>query len=315
MVTLTLPPEDVTVIVALALLLVSRTDLAVNVTVGLTGTVAGAAYVTVVAVCPESAPQAGAQLLPDWDRAQVTPWLAGSLATDAVNCCVAETLSEALVGEIVTDTGDVTVMVALALLLVSRTDLAVNVTVGLTGTVAGAVYVTVVVVCPESAPHAGAQLLPDWDRAQVTPWLAVSLATDAVNCCVAETLSEALVGEIVTDTGDVTVMVALALLLVSRTDLAVNVTVGLTGTVAGAVYVTVVVVCPESAPHAGAQLLPDWDRAQVTPWLAGSLATDAVNFCVAETLSEALVGKIVTDTGDVTVMVALALLLVSRTDL
>src|SRR5258707_15784999 len=126
MVTITPAPEDVTVTVALALLLVSRTDLAVNVPVGLAGTVAGAVYVTVVAVCPESAPHAGAQLLPDWDRAQVTPWLAVSLATDAVNCCVPETFNEALVGEIVTDTADVTVMVALALLLVSRTDLAVN---------------------------------------------------------------------------------------------------------------------------------------------------------------------------------------------
>src|SRR5258706_15141727 len=114
MVTLTLPPEDVTVIVALALLLVSRTDLAANVTVGLTGTVAGAAYVTVVAVCPESAPQAGAQVLPDWGRPQVTPWLAGSLVTAAGNCLVPETFNEALGGEIVTDTGDVTGAVAVA---------------------------------------------------------------------------------------------------------------------------------------------------------------------------------------------------------
>src|SRR5258708_5192261 len=124
MVTLTLPPEDVTVTVALALLLVSRTDLAVNVTVGLAGTVAGAAYVTVVAVCPESAPHAGAQLLPDWDRAQVTPWLAVSLATDAVNCCVAETLSEALVGGVVTDTGEVGVGVVRPPVLRSSTILA-----------------------------------------------------------------------------------------------------------------------------------------------------------------------------------------------
>src|SRR5258706_16243863 len=107
MVTLTLPPEDVTVIVALALLLVSRTDLAANVTVGLTGTVAGAAYVTVVAVCPESAPQAGAQLLPDWGRLQVTPWLAESFVTAAVNCLALETFNEALVGEIGSEKGRV----------------------------------------------------------------------------------------------------------------------------------------------------------------------------------------------------------------
>src|SRR5258706_4230748 len=113
MVTLTLPPEDVTVIVALALLLVSRTDLAVNVTVGLAGTVAGAAYVTVVAVCPESAPQEGAQLLPDWDRAQVTPWLAVSFGTAAVKWRAAETLNQALVRETLNDTGHVTVIVPL----------------------------------------------------------------------------------------------------------------------------------------------------------------------------------------------------------
>src|SRR5258708_40195789 len=148
--------------------------------------------------------------------------------------------------------GDVTVIVALALLLVSRTDLGVNVPVGLTGTVAVAVYVTVVVVCPESAPHAGAQLLPDWARLQVTPWLAESFVTAAVNCLALETFNEALVGEIVTDTDDVTVMVALALLLVSRTDLAVNVTFALTGAVAGPVYLTVVAVSPELAPHAAA---------------------------------------------------------------
>jgi hypothetical protein len=81
----------------------------------------------------------GAQLLPDWVSVQVTPRLAGSLATVAVNCCAVDTFSEALVGEIVTDTGDVTVMVALAVLVVSRTDLAVSVTEGLAGTVAGAV--------------------------------------------------------------------------------------------------------------------------------------------------------------------------------
>ena len=59
----------------------------------------------------------------------------------AVNCRAVETFNEALVGEMVTDTGDVdvTVIVALALLLVSRTDVAVRFTVGLAGTVPGAV--------------------------------------------------------------------------------------------------------------------------------------------------------------------------------
>lgn len=64
-VTLTLPPEDVMVIVAFAVLLGSLTDAAVSVTPGLTGTNAAAVYVAVVEVCPDSTPQVGAQLLPD----------------------------------------------------------------------------------------------------------------------------------------------------------------------------------------------------------------------------------------------------------
>jgi len=63
------------------------------------------------------------------------------LATVAVNCRAVETFNEALVGETVTDTGDVdvTVMVALADLVLFDTEVAVSVTVGLAGTVAGAV--------------------------------------------------------------------------------------------------------------------------------------------------------------------------------
>ncbi|PYU56876.1 MAG: hypothetical protein DMG55_22255 [Acidobacteria bacterium] len=59
----------------------------------------------------------------------------------AVNCRAVETFSEALVGEMVTDTGDVdvTVIVALADLALFATDVAVSVTVGLAGTVPGAV--------------------------------------------------------------------------------------------------------------------------------------------------------------------------------
>ncbi len=59
----------------------------------------------------------------------------------AVNCRAVETFNEALVGEMVTDTGDVdvTVIVALADLVLFETEVAVSVTVGLAGTVAGAV--------------------------------------------------------------------------------------------------------------------------------------------------------------------------------
>jgi len=63
------------------------------------------------------------------------------LATVAVNCRAVETFNEALVGEMVTDTGDVdvTVMVALADRVLFDTEVAVSVTVGLAGTVPGAV--------------------------------------------------------------------------------------------------------------------------------------------------------------------------------
>ena len=63
------------------------------------------------------------------------------MATVAVNCRAVETFNEALVGEMVTDTGDVdvTVIVALADLVLFETEVAVSVTVGLAGTVAGAV--------------------------------------------------------------------------------------------------------------------------------------------------------------------------------
>jgi len=93
-----------------------------------------------VAVCPESAPHAGAQLLPDWVRLQVTPWFRGSLATVAVNCRAVETFSEALVGEMVTDTDDVdvTVIVAVADLVLFETEVAVNVTVAGLGILLGA---------------------------------------------------------------------------------------------------------------------------------------------------------------------------------
>jgi hypothetical protein len=63
------------------------------------------------------------------------------LATVAVNCRAVETFNEALVGKMVTDTGDVdvTVIVALADLVLFETEVAVSVTVGLAGTVPGAV--------------------------------------------------------------------------------------------------------------------------------------------------------------------------------
>jgi hypothetical protein len=128
MVTLTVPAEDVIVIVAFAVLLGSLIDVAVSVAPELAGTDAGAVYVTVVGVCPDNAPQTGAQLLPDWVRVQATPWLAGSFVTDAANCCALETFSEALDGEMLTETGGVSVIVALAFFVLFETAVAVRVT-------------------------------------------------------------------------------------------------------------------------------------------------------------------------------------------
>jgi hypothetical protein len=62
------------------------------------------------------------------------------LATIAVNCFAVEMFSEAVVGEMVTDTGgvDVTVIVAVAFLALFETAVAVNVTVAGLGTLLGA---------------------------------------------------------------------------------------------------------------------------------------------------------------------------------
>jgi hypothetical protein len=125
------------------------------------------------------------------------------LATAAVNCLAVETFTEALAGEMLTDTGrvSVTVIVAVALLLVFVTEVAVSVTVAGFGTLLGARYVIgtpdaleVVESVPQALPPH-----PAPDSVQATPRFAQSLRTVAVNCCVpvpASTL--ALVGDTLT---------------------------------------------------------------------------------------------------------------------
>ncbi len=71
----------------------------------------------------------------------MTPFFAGSFATVAVNGWVAETFTEALVGEMLTDAGAVTVIVAAAFFEVLDTEVAVSVTFAGFGTVLGAWYV------------------------------------------------------------------------------------------------------------------------------------------------------------------------------
>lgn len=54
--------------------------------------------------------------------------MAGSFATDAVNCCALEAFSETLDGEMLTETAGVNVIVALAFFVLFETEVAVRVT-------------------------------------------------------------------------------------------------------------------------------------------------------------------------------------------
>ena len=90
------------------------------------------------------------------------------------------------------------------------------------------------VVVGAIVPHVGEQGVPACVRVQVTPLLVTSFATVAINCCVALTATLAVVGD--TETVIPTIVaVAVADLVASATEVAVMVTVGLAGTVAGAV--------------------------------------------------------------------------------
>jgi hypothetical protein len=125
-------------------------------------------------------------------------------------------------------------MLALALLLVSVTEIAVMITRPVDGMLAGAVYVVLapLAVCVglnEPQVLAGAQL-------QVTPAFAESLPTVAAIGAVAPIFSEAGGGVLRdTETGAPIDTVALTLFVGSWVDVAVMVTCPFCGTVAGAV--------------------------------------------------------------------------------
>ena len=88
----------------------------------------------------------------------------------------------------------------------------------------------------ESVPHA-LPLQPEPDNVQFTPLFCVSFCTVAAKFCDCPVCTDALAGDTLTLTGGggaVTVIVALELLLVSPTDVAVSVTLAGLGTVAGA---------------------------------------------------------------------------------
>jgi hypothetical protein len=89
----------------------------------------------------------------------------------------------------------------------------------------------------ESVPHSDEHEAPSCVRAQVTPLFDGSFWSVAVNCCVALIGMLAEVGETETEIGSgaVTVNVAKADLVGSAVEVAVSVTEGFAGIVAGAV--------------------------------------------------------------------------------
>lgn len=131
-------------------------------------------------------PQAGAQGVPLCVRVHATPLLLGSFTTVAVNCCVAVTLTLAVVGESETPVPRI-VTAAVAEKLESAAEVATTVTFGFAGTVAGAVKVAglpLAVVAGAMVPQPGEQAVPPCVNVQATPLLLGSFATAAVNCCV-----------------------------------------------------------------------------------------------------------------------------------
>lgn len=163
--------------------------------------------------------------------------------------------------------------VAEALLLASAWEIAVTVTVPPVGTVAGAVYKPDVLTVPT------VELPP------VTPFTCqvtavfVALLTVAVNCCVFPVCTLAVGGAMLTLTAAVTVIPALDVLVVSAIEVAFRVTVEGVGILAGALYVTEVVVALVSVPQV-APLHPVPEIDQVTPLFPVSFVSVAVKFCL-----------------------------------
>jgi hypothetical protein len=122
---------------------------------------------------------------------QVTAVL-GAPFTDAVNCCVPKFATVAAPGETLTEVGDafVSVTVADADFVASACEVAVTVTCGGFGAVAGAVYSPMLEMLPLAAPPATLQVTAAFDAP----------VTVALNCCVLPTAMLADVGatEIVT---------------------------------------------------------------------------------------------------------------------
>jgi hypothetical protein len=167
----------------------------------------------------------------------------------------------------------VSVIVAIAVFVLSAELVAVSVTVWVDVIVAGAVYNPPLVTVPKFG-----------DKTYITPVL-LDPVTVALNCCVWFTLNDADVGASVIVTG-MSVMVAVAVLVLSAELVAVSVMVCVEAIVAGAVYNPPLVTVPTFG-----------DNVYVTAVLLDPV-TVAVNGCAWLTLNEADVGASVTDTWD-----------------
>jgi hypothetical protein len=148
----------------------------------------------------------------------------------------------------------------------------------------------------EIVPHTAEHAVPPCVSVQLTPLLAGSLVTVAVNCCVRFTgRSRAPAGAIDTAMGG-TVTVAAADAEGLETEVAVMVTVKLlAGGVVGAVYVVaapLAVPVGKTEPHG----VGEHDTVQLTPLFAGSLLTVAVNCAVAAACTDAEFGVTTTET-------------------
>jgi hypothetical protein len=324
MLTLTGPdvPAEI-VIVAAALFVASRTEVAVTITVAGVGTLLGAIYVIAVPealVVPDKVPHV-APLQPAPLSVHVTPLFCASFATVAVKLCPCPVCTVAAVGATLTPTAVVTVIVAAHTFVPSATEVAVNVTVAGFGAPAGAVYaigVPEALVVAESVPQV-APLHPVPLSVQLTPLFCASFVTVAVKVCVpipACTLCVAgATATTITGVAEI-VIVALALRVPSAAALALIVTVAGVGTLAGAVYVTATpdaLVAADSVPHA-APVHPVPLSVQLTPLFCPSFETVAVNICVNPACTPALVGATLTEIAGVTVIAAAPDLVPSLTD-
>jgi hypothetical protein len=125
---------------------------------------------------------------------QLTPALAGSKFTEALNCSAAPTWAVAAGGATETVIAS-TVRIPMAAFVASATEVAVSVTLrSLTGGAAGAVYVAAAplpVALGETEPHGGT----GHDTTQVTPLLAESFTTVAVTSLVSPACKVTVVAE------------------------------------------------------------------------------------------------------------------------